>query len=58
MAQASLFDGTPVAFGESFLRDHAGHIISDGKIALVELIANAYDAAATRVEVPSTPGED
>jgi hypothetical protein len=41
----------PLIFGEGFLQDHAGHIISEPHIALVELVANAYDAGATRVDV-------
>ena len=50
----------PLIFGEGFLQDHAGHIISEPHIALVELIANAYDAGATRVDVrwPSKLGEE
>jgi len=42
---------TPFAFGIEFLDDHAGHIISDPAVALIELIANSYDAGATRVNV-------
>lgn len=40
-----------VLFGDRFLDDHAGQIIHDPQIALVELVANAYDAGATRVEI-------
>jgi hypothetical protein len=29
----------PFLFGEGFLQDHAGHIITDARIALIELIA-------------------
>jgi hypothetical protein len=45
-------------FGDGFLEDHAGHIIRDPQVALIELIANAYDAGATRVEIqwPSDSG--
>lgn len=46
----------PFSFGEGFLQDHAGHIISDPRIALIELIANAYDAGATKVDL-SWPAE-
>ncbi len=46
-----LFPESPITFGEGFLRDHAGHIISDPRIAIVELIANAYDAGATDVQI-------
>jgi Histidine kinase-, DNA gyrase B-, and HSP90-like ATPase len=38
-------------FGSSFLRDHAGYIMSDPRIAIVELVANSYDAGATEVKV-------
>jgi hypothetical protein len=41
----------PFSFGDGFLEDHAGHIISDPRIALIELIANAYDAGATKVDL-------
>jgi hypothetical protein len=50
-SEATLFGSAPVLFGPDFLRDHAGQIMSDAKIALVELVANAYDAGATRVEI-------
>jgi len=48
--QGCLFDGH-VAFGPGFMEDYAGHIITDQQVALVELIANAYDAGASQVEV-------
>lgn len=38
-------------FGEGFLQDHAGRILSDPKIALVELIANCWDAGADTVQI-------
>lgn len=41
----------PFIFGSEFLRDHAGHLISEPRIAIVELIANAYDAGATEARV-------
>jgi len=46
-------------FGPDFLRDHAGQIMSDARIALVELVANAYDAGASRVDIkwPSARNE-
>ena len=49
----------PFLFGEGFLQDHAGHIITDARIALIELIANAYDAGATCVKIswPSDLGQ-
>ncbi len=58
-ATGLLFDTTPFAFGPRFLTDHAGYIITDARIALVELIANAYDAGATTVKItwPDNYGE-
>lgn len=38
-------------FGEGFLEDHAGRIISDPQIAIVELVANSWDAGARNVEI-------
>jgi hypothetical protein len=48
---SSLFKELPFIFGSDFLRDHAGHLVSEPRIAIVELIANAYDAGATDVKV-------
>lgn len=39
------------SFSSNFLRDHAGHIITDPRTAITELIANAYDAGATAVDI-------
>ncbi len=52
-------DSAPFLFESRFLDDHAGQIISDARTAIMELVANAYDAGATRVEIewPSEPGE-
>lgn len=57
-AQPTLFE-SGMLFGPDFLRDHAGQIMSDGRIAVVELVANAYDAGASRVNVqwPTERGE-
>ena len=44
MGNETLFPDVPFSFGPKSLHDHAGHIITDPLIALVELIANAYDA--------------
>jgi hypothetical protein len=46
-------------FGSDFLHDHVGQIIDEPTVAVLELIANCYDAGANRVEVkwPSLPGE-
>lgn len=41
----------PFAFGASFLQDHAGQIINDPRIALIEMVANGYDAGATQVSI-------
>ncbi len=38
-------------FGRNFLEDHARTLISDPQIALVELIANCWDAGANRVDI-------
>ena len=38
-------------FGSHFLEDHARTLISDPKIALVEMIANCWDAGANRVDI-------
>jgi len=38
-------------FGSNFLEDHARRIITDPKIALVELVANCWDAGANRVDI-------
>jgi hypothetical protein len=46
----------PFTFGANFLRDHAGHIILDARVAITELIANAYDAGATSVTI-EWPGQ-
>lgn len=47
-SQSTLF-GT--RFSERFLDCHAGKIISDPKIAIVELVANSWDAGATEVQI-------
>lgn len=43
--------GLQFAFGSGFLRDHVGQIIDDPRVAVLELIANCYDAGANRVTV-------
>ena len=54
-----LLNDLPPTFGSQFLRDHAGQLISEPRIAVVELIANSYDAGATDVKVlwPEKTGE-
>lgn len=42
-------------FGINFLEDHARRIITDPKIALIELIANCWDAGANRVDIVWLP---
>lgn len=39
------------SFGETFLAHHAGKIISDPSFAIVELVANCWDAGATEVNI-------
>jgi len=38
-------------FGSHFLEDHTRTLMSDPKIALVELIANCWDAGANRIDI-------
>ena len=38
-------------FGKGFLDDHAGRVISNPHIAIVELVANSWDAGARRVNI-------
>ena len=56
--QSSKYD--QFEFGDDFLHDHVGQIMDDPQIAILELIANSYDAGATRVQVtwPSLPGDE
>ncbi|MEN5229742.1 ATP-binding protein [Brevundimonas naejangsanensis] len=44
-------DAQGIFFDERFLDRHAGAIISDAEVAIVELVANAWDAWATRVDI-------
>lgn len=55
-----LFGEVPVRFGPDFLRDHAGRIMTDPRIALIELVSNSYDAGATDVNIqwPTAPGDE
>ena len=41
----------PLQFGEAFFNDYAGRIINDPKVALVELVANSWDAGAHNVSI-------
>lgn len=40
-----------ILFEERFLDKHAGQIISDTEVAIVELVANCWDAYATEVNI-------
>lgn len=42
---------TDVLFDERFLDRHAGSIISNTDVAIVELVANSWDAYATKVDI-------
>jgi hypothetical protein len=49
----------PLFFGEGFFHDHVGQILDDPSIAILELVANSYDAGAEKVDViwPDLPGD-
>ena len=59
-AQGNLFPAAPFAFADRFLQDHAGQIISEPRTAILELIANSYDAGATRIDIswPTDKGQE
>ncbi len=42
-------DLTSFLFGEKFLKDHAGRIMLEPSFALQEIVANSWDAGATKV---------
>jgi hypothetical protein len=53
--QLSFFDAR---FDQRFFEDYVGKaILHDPKVALIELIANAWDASATEVKVVWTEGD-
>ncbi len=52
--QTSLFQLT---FGDEFMRQHAGQIISDQNFAIIELVANCWDAGATKVNITWPNGD-
>jgi hypothetical protein len=58
--QQTLFGNVPFAFADRFLADHAGQIITEPRTAILELIANAYDAGATKITIqwPSERGDE
>lgn len=47
ISQSALFP----TFGDNFLVNHAGRIMSEPKIAIIELVANCWDAGADKVEI-------
>jgi hypothetical protein len=55
----TLTEKLPLLFEENFLISHAGQIIQDPRFAIIELIANCWDAGATQVEIsyPNSTGE-
>ena len=57
--EPSLFSAVPFAFADRFLQDHAGQIISDPRTAILELIANCYDAGARQIDIlwPTEKGD-
>lgn len=46
------------SFGDDFLKHHAGQIVTDQNFAIIELVANSWDAGATKVDIrwPETSG--
>lgn len=57
--QTSFLDAGGCGFDERFMQDHAGQIVTEPRSAILELIANAYDAGATHVNInwPAKRGE-
>ena len=51
MDQASLLEDLPYHYDERFLNKYAGSIITDPSTAIVELVANCWDAYATDVQI-------
>lgn len=49
-SQGELFEAG-ILFGPNFIRDHAGQLMTEPRLAVIELVANAYDAGATRVDI-------
>ncbi len=50
-AQPALQLSLAPTFGAQFLAQHAGQVIADPQVAIVELVANAWDAGADRVSI-------
>jgi len=40
-----------VSFGEGFWKDHARRLITEPKVAIVEIVANSWDAGADRIDI-------
>jgi hypothetical protein len=51
MEQPSLLEDQPYLYDERFLNKYAGSIITDPTIAIVELVANGWDAYSTEVQI-------
>lgn len=49
--QGSFFETADFAFDKGFLHDYAGQVITEPRIAIIELIANSYDAGAALVHL-------
>lgn len=47
------------SFGDDFLKHHAGQIVTDQNYAVIELVANCWDAGSTEVKIgwPETGGK-
>ena len=43
--------GFGVLFGETFLEEHAGTLMTNPQAAIVELVANSWDAGADVVDI-------
>lgn len=51
LEQASLLEDQGYLYNERFLQRYAGNIITDPTTAIVELVANCWDAYATEVQI-------
>lgn len=55
--KADQVDMFQLTFGDEFMRQHAGQIISDQNFAIVELLANTWDAGGTSIEIKWPDGQ-
>ncbi|MBK7789483.1 MAG: ATP-binding protein [Saprospiraceae bacterium] len=39
------------SFGDDFLKHHAGQIVTDQNFAIIELVANSWDAGSTNINI-------